>query len=233
MRHQDLTSTALGSSGRLRTLTPTSCSSACSSTSGGAPGKAAPSLLFVPCAPPGAPAARYGWPQGPPFCFFPRPKLKVDSAAGASAVLVGASQEPMQQDDKSGRLYYTASGEKLYDRGVQHVRGTVKGASAPIDVKLRVIDIREGLLSVPEIVDRGLNVVFDNEGSYAEHKASGERLLFQREGMSFEMLMHVLPGPFGRQGAEPLPVRQVSQHRGLVLLLLVLPTGRPTIVGSL
>eukprot|EP00971_Amphidinium_carterae_P176508 3499516-Amphidinium_carterae.2 len=32
-------------------------------------------------------------------------KLKVDSAAGASAVPVGASQEPVQQDDKSGRLY--------------------------------------------------------------------------------------------------------------------------------
>eukprot|EP00971_Amphidinium_carterae_P167633 3321818-Amphidinium_carterae.1 len=34
----------------------------------------------------------------------------------------------------------------------------------------------------------------DSEGSYAEHKASGERLLFQREGMSFEMLMHVSLG---------------------------------------
>eukprot|EP00971_Amphidinium_carterae_P209778 4161049-Amphidinium_carterae.3 len=40
-------------------------------------------------------------------------KLKVDSAAGASVVPVGASQEPVQRDDKTGRVYYTASGEKL------------------------------------------------------------------------------------------------------------------------
>eukprot|EP00971_Amphidinium_carterae_P159509 3162087-Amphidinium_carterae.1 len=57
--------------------------------------------------------------------------------AVASAVPIGASQEPVQQDDKSGRLYYAASGEKLYDRGVQHV------SQAPIDVKLCVTDIRE------------------------------------------------------------------------------------------
>eukprot|EP00971_Amphidinium_carterae_P070571 1395555-Amphidinium_carterae.1 len=74
----------------------------------------------------------------------------------------------------TGRVYFTANGEKVYDKGVQHVRGTVKGASAPVVVKLRVADIREGLLSVPEIVDKGMN---------------------------YEMVMQVLPGPFGRQGA--------------------------------
>eukprot|EP00971_Amphidinium_carterae_P108384 2145982-Amphidinium_carterae.1 len=72
----------------------------------------------------------------------------------------------------TGRVYFTANGKKVYDKGVQHVRGTVKGASAPIDVKLRVADICEGLLSVPEIVDKGFRVVFDSTGSFAEHKVS-------------------------------------------------------------
>eukprot|EP00971_Amphidinium_carterae_P172886 3426928-Amphidinium_carterae.2 len=54
---------------------------------------------------------------------------------------------------------------------------------------------------VPEIVDKGFKVVFDNEGSYAERKESGERLFFQQEGMSYDMSMSVLPGPFGRQGS--------------------------------
>eukprot|EP00971_Amphidinium_carterae_P070000 1385189-Amphidinium_carterae.1 len=81
----------------------------------------------------------------------------------------------------TGRTYYTASGEKVYDKGVQHVRGTVQGAKVPVDVKLRVADIREGLLSVPESVDKGFCVVFDSEGSYAEHKVSCERLYFVRE----------------------------------------------------
>eukprot|EP00971_Amphidinium_carterae_P312552 6212347-Amphidinium_carterae.1 len=127
-------------------------------------------------------------------------KLKVDSGAGASVIPVGSSLEPVQNDDKTGRVYFTANGEKVYDKGVQHVRGTVKGSSAPVDVKLRVADIREGLLSVPEIVDKGFRVVFDSEGSYAEHKKSKERLYFEREGMSYEMVMNVLPGPFARQG---------------------------------
>eukprot|EP00971_Amphidinium_carterae_P348819 6490687-Amphidinium_carterae.1 len=77
--------------------------------------------------------------------------------------LEGASPEPVQTDNKTGRCYYTASGEKLYDKGVQHVRGLVKGASSPIDVKLRVADVREGLLSAPEIVDKGFKVVFNNK----------------------------------------------------------------------
>eukprot|EP00971_Amphidinium_carterae_P031974 629959-Amphidinium_carterae.1 len=95
-------------------------------------------------------------------------KLKVDSGAGASVISVGSSLEPVQNDDKTGRVYFTANGEKVYDKGVQHVRGTVKGASAPVDVKLRVADIREGLLSVPEIVDKGFRFVFDSEGSFAD-----------------------------------------------------------------
>eukprot|EP00971_Amphidinium_carterae_P259719 5153219-Amphidinium_carterae.1 len=70
----------------------------------------------------------------------------------------------------TGRTYFTANGEKVYDKGVQHVRGTVQGARSPIDMTLRVADIREGLLSVPEIVDNGFRVVFDSEGSYAVHK---------------------------------------------------------------
>eukprot|EP00971_Amphidinium_carterae_P134235 2659728-Amphidinium_carterae.1 len=65
-----------------------------------------------------------------------------------------SSLEPAQHDEMTGRVYFTANGEKVYDKGVQHVRGTVKGACAPVDVKLRVADIREGLLSVPEIVDK-------------------------------------------------------------------------------
>eukprot|EP00971_Amphidinium_carterae_P349424 6491013-Amphidinium_carterae.2 len=82
----------------------------------------------------------------------------------------------LKKDEKTGRTYFTASGEKVYDKGVQHVRGTVKGATTPIDVRLRVADVREGLLSVLEIVDKGFKVVFDKDGSYAEHKTSGERL---------------------------------------------------------
>eukprot|EP00971_Amphidinium_carterae_P304998 6060719-Amphidinium_carterae.1 len=78
-------------------------------------------------------------------------KLKVDSGAGASVVPAGASTEPVLSDAMTGRTYFTASGEKVYDKGVQHARGTVKGAKYPIDVTLRVADIREGLLSVPEI----------------------------------------------------------------------------------
>eukprot|EP00971_Amphidinium_carterae_P152594 3024164-Amphidinium_carterae.1 len=71
-------------------------------------------------------------------------KLKVDSGAGASVIPIGSSLEPIQHDEVTGRVYFTANGEKVYDKGVQHVRGTVKGASAPVDVKLRVADIREG-----------------------------------------------------------------------------------------
>eukprot|EP00971_Amphidinium_carterae_P209777 4161049-Amphidinium_carterae.2 len=35
---------------------------------------------------------------------------------------------------------------------------------------------------------------FDSEGSYAEHKASGELLYFQREGVSYKMLMSCKAG---------------------------------------
>eukprot|EP00971_Amphidinium_carterae_P059834 1183659-Amphidinium_carterae.1 len=46
-------------------------------------------------------------------------RLKVDSGAGASVIPLGSSQEPIQNDELTGRTYFTANGEKVYDRGVQ------------------------------------------------------------------------------------------------------------------
>eukprot|EP00971_Amphidinium_carterae_P054609 1075898-Amphidinium_carterae.1 len=44
-------------------------------------------------------------------------KLKVDSGAGASVVPTGACTEPVLSDAMTGRTYFTANGEKVYDKG--------------------------------------------------------------------------------------------------------------------
>eukprot|EP00971_Amphidinium_carterae_P278542 5529271-Amphidinium_carterae.1 len=77
---------------------------------------------------------------------FEREILRYETASGegvSDALRIGIVLRQLEEtkllsDENTGRAYFTANGEKFYDKGVQHVlRGTVKGASAPIDVKLR------------------------------------------------------------------------------------------------
>ena len=54
-----------------------------------------------------------------------------------------------------------------------------------------VTDVDDALLSVSKVVSAGNRVVFDNEGSYIEHKESGEVTPLVTQGSLYKLKMWV------------------------------------------
>eukprot|EP00974_Lingulodinium_polyedra_P048109 4619264-Lingulodinium_polyedra.AAC.1 len=59
-------------------------------------------------------------------------------------------------------------------------------------MKTHVVPVRKPLLAVCDLVDKGRDVHFTKEASYAEHRDTGERIYFVRRGGKFEMDVEVL-----------------------------------------
>ena len=52
-----------------------------------------------------------------------------------------------------------------------------------------VTDCKKPLAAVSKIVDKGNRVVFDGEGSYIENKATGEKIVLERERGTYVMVV--------------------------------------------
>ena len=66
----------------------------------------------------------------------------------------------------------------------------------------QVCDVNKALLSVRKVVSAGNRVIFDEDGSYIEDKATGERMWLQEQNGMY-MLKLWIPRestPFPRQG---------------------------------
>ena len=61
----------------------------------------------------------------------------------------------------------------------------------------QVCDVNKALLSVKKVVAAGNKVVFgDDEGSYIENKATGERMWMEEEGGMYVLSLWVKSGGF-------------------------------------
>ena len=108
-------------------------------------------------------------------------------------------------DESLAQNYTAANGSSLQGKG-QRVLESVEG----LFVRTGVSDqLRKNLLCVADMCDVGHRVVFDNdEGYYAEHKQSGQRIWFKRNGKVFDLTLKIQPyskkqaqrQPFHRQG---------------------------------
>ena len=73
-------------------------------------------------------------------------------------------------------------------------------------MSFRVADVTKPLGAVSKICHKGNKVVFDVEGSYIEHKATGARTPLREERGVYVLDIEMVPGraahtsPLGRQG---------------------------------
>ena len=76
------------------------------------------------------------------------------------------------EDDESraGKTYRSAFGGQMPDWGTRALVGTVGESGTMRGMKARVAKVVRPLLSVFEMVESGHRIVFDSDGSYAEHK---------------------------------------------------------------
>ena len=79
-----------------------------------------------------------------------------------------------------GQSYEVANGEEIHNKGEKGFvapMAKVDGSdSVPRGVTAQVCDVHRPLMSVKRVCKNGNRVVFDDEGSYVENKATGEKI---------------------------------------------------------
>ena len=126
--------------------------------------------------------------------------ITIDSGAAESVIPSNlAPQFPITATDasKAGVNYVAANGGKLPNQGEKKITfSTREGVTR--NMTFQVAPVSKPLGSVSRIMHQGNRVVFDEEGSYIMHKATGQTMeLKEKDGVC--VLDAWLP-TFGRQG---------------------------------
>ena len=107
----------------------------------------------------------------------------IDSGAARSVVPAGEIPGyPVERDSETGRVYTSATGERVFDQGKQQILGTVDGKVRGLN--MRVAQVKKSLTSVYDMCAAGHRVVFDFDSnkrdlSHAENKLTGETDVLQ------------------------------------------------------
>ena len=133
--------------------------------------------------------------------------IGVDSCAAVSVMPKGrCGQFPVKQDAQTGATYRSANGGAIKDLGQQIVFGDFGGGQVR-GARFRVADVSRPLMSIADMLDAGHRVVFDRKDgtnvSYAEYKATGQKIPVKEHRRTFELTMNLADRPavgFPRQG---------------------------------
>ena len=117
-------------------------------------------------------------------------KVTVDSGAEASvwpASSVSWENVYETNDSAKGIGFVAANGSRMENYGGAQVKFEKDGKLKAMD--FQVTDCKKPLASVAKIIDRGNRVVFDNDESYIMNKATGEKIMLERERGTFVMVV--------------------------------------------
>ena len=120
----------------------------------------------------------------------------VDSGAAVTVIdPKKATSYPLLEnaESRAGKTYRSAFGGTMPDLGTRALVGTVGSTGTVRGMKARVAKVVRPLLSVFEMVESGHRVVFDSDGSYAEHKTTGCKTPFRVRNRSYELDLNVVP----------------------------------------
>ena len=120
----------------------------------------------------------------------------VDSGAAVTVIdPKRATSYPLLEnaESRAGKTYRSAFGGTMPDLGTRALVGTVGNTGTVRGMKARVAKVVRPLLSVFEMVESGHRVVFDSDGSYAEHKTTGCKTPFRVKNRSYELDLNVVP----------------------------------------
>ena len=117
-------------------------------------------------------------------------KVTVDSGAEASvwpASSVSWENVYETEDSAKGIGFVAANGSRMENYGGTQVKFEKDGKLKAMD--FQVTDCKKPLASVAKIIDRGNRVVFDKDESYILNKATGEKIMLERERGTFVMVV--------------------------------------------
>ena len=113
--------------------------------------------------------------------------VKVDSGATETVM-----PEEMLQGviDRQGVKYKAANGQSVPNLGQRQFLG-ITDDGGQSKVTAQVCGVNQMLMSVSKIARQGNRIVFDDDRSYIEHKASGERTWMSQDGGMYSLKMWV------------------------------------------
>ena len=133
-------------------------------------------------------------------------RFTVDSGAGETVMnrdeLPGIPVIP-SPGSKRGQHYVTASDERIPNEGEKEFVGTLnswqqdtrgnwkKSESVQKGLKVQVADVTHPLMAVKKLCQGNHRVVFDDEGSFAQNKTTGEVIEIREDGGEYIMEMWV------------------------------------------
>ena len=124
----------------------------------------------------------------------------VDSGAAETicpaAMARGVPTEPGEKF-KMGASYTCASGKPLPNLGEKKCYAYFGDSGTARGMRMQVADVSRPLMSVSRAVDSGCRVVFDQNWSYIEDKATGERTSIERRGGLYVMESWLKAKPSG------------------------------------
>ena len=123
------------------------------------------------------------------------------------AVDSGATETVVNEDDlpsievkagaasRRGTEYEVANGIRIPNLGEKKLVAVTEEGSLR-SLTAQVCDVNKPLFSVRKVMAGGSRVVFDEDGSYIESKATGERTWLKESGGMFMLKMWVRKSPF-------------------------------------
>ena len=112
-------------------------------------------------------------------------EVAVDSGATetvmAEGTLSGIIDISESSACKRGVMYEVADGTQIPNLGERKFLGITEDEKAKGAVA-QVCEVNKSLMSVSKIAGKGNRVVFDDEGSFIENKADGEKTWFRQSG---------------------------------------------------
>ena len=129
--------------------------------------------------------------------------LTIDS--GASENVIGSGMAPgvpvvESEGSKAGVMYVTANGDKMQNKGQQHIYATTQEGQK-CRLNMQVTDVKKPLMSVARICDAGHVVTFMADGGTIRNLKTGQRTTFDRVDNVYRLKVGLEPG-FARQGIQ-------------------------------
>ena len=122
--------------------------------------------------------------------------ITVDSGASESVAPAGAASNVPVVDSpgsRAGVTYEVANSQVIDNLGQKNCMAVARGGSTEQLLAFQVCDVHKPLLSVFKLLSVGKRCVFDDEWSYIEDKATGERLTLMPKDGLFELHCWVRP----------------------------------------
>ena len=123
--------------------------------------------------------------------------IGIDSGAARSVVLAGEIPgHPVERDSETGRVYTSATGERVFHQGKQQILGSVDGKVRCLN--MRVAHVKKSLTSVHDMCAAGHRVVFDfdtnkRDLSHAENTLTAESSSLKLRNRVWELEVKIIP----------------------------------------